>query len=195
MKTFKDFLRENEEDVQDELTPEELQEIQELLDDMSDEEVDLTGVILYAYFDDPEDSEEEDPEDEENLDAEFTREDVLALVQSIGKYAYALLVAIQDANIQDEDELFDFLDDYDFSVLSETVAKRMLAKNFLRARVYQKITRAKLRATVASRKRLNRLNRNKKRRYYRLNKRKLKMYKKSRAKAVQTGRHRVKLRR
>lgn len=202
MGNFKKFLQENE-DLR--------QQIFDLLDEMSDEEVDEFGLYLYDEFfeydqeaDDSEDYGDEDDEDdgEDGEDEDFEIigiDEVKAIITELGAefYEYILDELLPDDSEEDDTSDAEEFHDVDpEEQVSEGVTRRMLTKNINRKkRKFMKKSKARLRREAPKRKREMRKTRAKRKRYYRANKAKIKSYQKSRSTMISKGKHKVKLRR
>jgi len=189
MGAFKKFLKENE-DV--------LQQIFDMLDELSDEEIDEFGYFLYSEFFDnvpPETSEDEEQEEE------FDAEDVKEMIDALGPDMYEAILDLllpedieTDTSTIDAEEYHDV--DPDEQEVQEGVSRKMKTKNINRKkRKFMTKTKADLRRTKAQRKKEARQNMASRKRYYRANKMKIKSYQKSRAAFIKKGKHKVKLRR
>lgn len=178
MVSFKTYLKENE-DL--------LAKIMDEIEELSDEELETFGEVLYyEFFDD----EETDVDDYDF----FNKDDVIAMIKELGPEMYEDIYDMLE-EIEDEEEEDDDDDDED-SEMDEGVTRRMLNKNFNRKkRKFMKNTKADLRKTKAARKKDARQSRADRKRYYRANKAKIAAYQKSRADAIKKGKHKVKKRR
>ncbi len=185
MGKFKDFLSEQSEDDivvdLDTLSSVELLKIiNDELSQMDEEEINLFGYVLYNEFFDDEETAEDDYED-------FTLEDVQAMIAELGAEFYADIadLLLPDEESDDEEEDID-----------EAVGRIMKRKNMNRKkRKFFKKTKAELRKGLAARRKANRLNKAKRKKYFRVNKKRIAMYQKSRATAIKKGRHIKKVRR
>ena len=171
MGKFKQYLNENDT----------LMSIFDILDELSEEEIDDFGSTLYYEF----------FEDDECLDIieqeEFNIEDVKEMINGLDSDLYNDIL-----DLLDEDE-FDVEDD---SEVDEGVSRKMLAKNKnKKKRKFQKLSVSQLRKGKAKRKIKARKDKPKKKRYFRANKKKIQSYQKSRASAIKSGTHKVKVRR
>lgn len=194
---FSEFIRESEEI--DELSPERRKELDELFLELTDEEIDHLGQIMFAYFSDEEDDDEDD-DDEEYPEAEFDVDALNAMIDAIGSDSYNVIATIISSESETLEDIFDEIDsiidvDLTESLLEALVSKRMKVGNMNRARVFMKVTRAKLRATKANRRVQLRKTKHKRKAKYRKNKHRIKAYAKSRATAIKSGKHIVKRRR
>ena len=192
MGSFKNFLLE-EENVEPELTSGELlQLINDELADMDEDEIFAFAYALYyAFFDD-----EENPEDDY---VDFNIDDVNEMIAALGEEFY---VDILDLLLPD-----DTADDFDWSEIglddeetpedtNEAVSRVMRRKNFNRKkRKFFKKSKAELRRGFSARRRANRKNQAKRKRFYRVNKKRIASYQKSRSNAIRKGRHFSKVRR
>lgn len=173
MGSFKTYLQENED---------KLQQICDILDGLSEEEIDELGYVLYSeFFDADEEFEEED---------EFEIDDVKDMVQALGAEFYDDILDLL------EPEDLDLDDTEDLENVEEGVGRRMLTKNFNRKkRKFMATSKAQLRRTKVKRKQDARKTKAARKRYYRANKVKIAAYQKSRAAAIKKGKHKVKVRR
>jgi len=175
MISFKDFLFED--DI--------LASINALLSELSDDEIDEFGyVIYYEFFD----TEEENPDEFEVFALSDVQEMLSALDPETLEIILELLQEEQDDPETPEDE-----SEYE---VQEGVNRRMLSANRNRKRrKFMSNSRATMRRTAAARKRKNRQTRQARKRYYRANKQKISAYQKSRREAIKSGKHFVKKRR
>ena len=149
------------------------------LEDLSPEELDYLGYVLYDQF--------LDLSEDEDFEEEFTYEDALEIINVIYKDSPEALEFI--------DELLDFEDDCEDD-LEEGASRRMKTTAFnKKKRKFMGNSKADLRKTKTDRKRSNRANKQKRKRYYKANKQKISKYQKSRANAIKKGKHTVKKRR
>lgn len=195
MGKFKDFLSEQSEDDivvdLDTLSSVELLKIiNDELSQMDEEEINLFGYVLYNEFFDDEETAEDDYED-------FTLEDVQAMIAELGAEFYAdiadLLLPDEES---DDEESDDEEEDDEEEDIDEAVGRIMKRKNMNRKkRKFFKKTKAELRKGLAARRKANRLNKAKRKKYFRVNKKRIAMYQKSRATAIKKGRHIKKVRR
>jgi len=153
--------------------------IAEILAQLSEDEIDEFGEVLYTEFF------SSDSESEESEDYFFGLEDVQQMVSSLGA---GMLDDILDL-LDEDDELPE--EDLDESFSRVMKKSRMNRKT----RKFMTKSKAELRKTKAQRKRSNRENKAKRKRTYRANKTKIKAYQKSRSAAIKKGTHKVKLRR
>lgn len=189
---FSEFIRESEEI--DELPPEHRKELDDLFLELTDEEIDHLSQIMFAYFSDFEDFEEFSD------DAEFNIADLDAMVDAIGSDSYGAIVTIISSESESLEDIFDEIDsiidvDLTESLLEALVSKRMKVGNMNKNRKFMAVTKAKLRASVASRRVQLRKTKHKRKAKYRKNKHRIKAYAKSRLAAIQSGKHIVKRRR
>ena len=188
---FSEFLKESE---YDELSPERRQELDELFMELSDEEIDHLGQILFSYFSD-------EDEDFEDLEAEFDLDDLNDMINAIGSDSYIAIDTILNTEFDELEDIFNEIDsiiEVDFEIsesIVEAIAKRMKVKDMNKSRKFMAITKAKLRAGKANRRVQLRKTKHKRRAMYRKNKRRIKAYQKSRATAIKSGKHTVKRRR
>jgi len=195
MGSFKTFLQENSDDTKNIASDDDLAQIQKIINTMEPDELDEFGEFLYDEFFDK----DEDGDADEMF---FGADDIMDMINDLGPEMFPdildMLSEVPDDNdlenddgeIPDED-----VNAQEFNGVSERVSRIMLSKNRNRKkRKYMTISKAKFKQTVSARKRKNRLNKNKVKRYYRANKAKIKAYQKSRALAIKSGKHIVKLR-
>lgn len=177
MSKFKEFLNEmeNSEESFDSLK----QQALDIIDSLSEEEIDELGSALVDLFFDV------DQESQFNEEDYFEKEDVLDLID--------MLIADDESLIYDVLDLLEFEDmeddcelEYD-SEIYEGVAKRFVNKK--RGRRFVSKTKSELRKGLAQRKKDNRVNRMSRKQYYRKNKAKIAAYQKTRAAAIKSGKH------
>ena len=186
---FSEWIRESEEI--DELSPERRKELDDLFLELSDDEIDHLGQIMFAYF-----SEDEDFED--CSDETFDLDDLNAMVNAIGSDSYNAIAVIISSESESLEDIFSEIDsiiEVDYEVSEALISKRMKVSNMNRARVFMATTKAKLRATKANRRVQLRKTKHKRKAMYRKNKHRIKAYAKSRAAAIKSGKHIVKRRR
>jgi len=192
MGKFKQFLL--EEDGEDYLSDSQLLAlINGELADLSEDELFAFAYVLYYEFFEDEDNPDDNYED-------FNIDDVKEMIATLGPEYY---VDILDLLLPDEEEDgFDWdsieLDDEsgESEEMDEAVGRVMKRKNFNRKkRKFFKKTKAELRKGLSARRKANRKNMPKRKKFYRINKKRLASYQKSRATAVKKGRHMVKVRR
>lgn len=189
---FSEFIRESEEI--DELSPEHRRELDDLFLELTDDEIDHLGQIMFAYFSDFEDFEDF----EDCSDDEFDLDDLNAMVNAIGSDSYGAIAAIISSESESLEDMFSEIDsiiEVDCGVSEALVSKRMKVANMNRARKFMAVTKAKLRATKANRRVQLRKTKHKRKAKYRKNKHRIRAYAKSRAAAIQSGKHIVKRRR
>ena len=164
MGSFRNYLFENE-DVK--------QQITDIINTLSEDELDEFGYVLFYEFFDNEET------DEDNYES-FDLDDVVEMLDAL------------DNNVLDD--VLDLLSD-DFE-MDESVTVRMKTKSFnKKKKKYMATSKAQLRRTKAARKKKARLTKGKKKRYYKANKAKISKYQKSRSKAIKSGKHVAKVRR
>lgn len=192
MGKFRQFLL--EEDGEDYLSDSQLLAlINGELADLSEDEIFAFAYVLYYEFFEDEDNPDDNYED-------FNIDDVKEMIATLGPEYY---VDILDLLLPDEEEDgFDWdsieLDDEsgESEEMDEAVGRVMKRKNFNRKkRKFFKKTKADLRKGLSARRKANRKNMSKRKKFYRINKKRLASYQKSRATAVKKGRHMVKVRR
>ena len=173
-------------------------EIKNILDDLSEDEVDEFGAFLSVEF-------FETSEDEID-ELFFDVDNVIEMIKELGSEAESedekeeIYSFILDLLLPEDFENSKYLD-YDNELeyeedMSEGVSRVMKAKNLNRKKrkFFQK-TAATLRKERAKRVKKNRENRASRRAYTRVNKAKLKAYQKSRATFMKKGKHFKKIRR
>jgi hypothetical protein len=177
MGNFKQYLVENEEA---------LDSINDILKDLTDDELDaFGGVLYYELFDNETDSDDVDEDDDFNL------EDIKSMIAELGSSFYAEILDMLE-EYEDEDEQGEEESD----AMDEATGRRMKTTNMNRKkRKFMKNTKADLRKTKSSRKKSARANKSKRKRNYRANKVKIASYQKSRSSAIKKGKHKVKSRR
>ena len=194
MGDFKKFLKENEDT---------LQQIYDILGDLSDEELNEFGEVLYNEFLDSD--EEFDEEDFYDID------DVKDMVKELSPESYDdILDLLEVEEFEGAGASFDGYEETDGKEYrssdvyegddSESVDERVarIMKNKDRnkkKRKFQKKTVSQLRRGKSQRKVQARKDKPKKKKYFRKNKVKIKAYKASRSKAIKSGKHHVKIRR
>lgn len=167
MGSFKKFLMEEDET---------LQQIYAILEELSEEEIDEFGFVLYYEFFDDEDTDEDDYDF-------FELDDIKEMINSLGPEFYDEILYLLEEDDEDDD-------------LEEGVSRAMKAKNMNRKkRKFMVKSKAIMKRTKVKRKQLARKDKAKRKRYYRANKKKLASYQRSRAKAIKKGKHFSKLRR
>jgi hypothetical protein len=167
------------------LNEEDLTKINAILDELSSEEiVDFGNYIYDEFFGD-----DDDDEDFDDLDGEFTLEDIQNMIAELGEEMWPEILDLLSDDMEDLEDLYDTED------FSEGVSRRLKVKNMNRKkRKFMKKSHAKLRKSKAQRKRVNRSTKAKRKRNYRKNKKKIQQYAKSRTVAISKGKHKVKLR-
>ncbi len=171
-----------------------LTEIENILGQLSEDELDEFGAFLSVeFFETPEDDIE---------DVYFDVDSVIEMVKELGEEYQDAYSMILDLLLPEDFESSKDLDDseeyeeVEMDDIAEGVSRVMRAKNLNRKqrKFYQK-SAATLRKERAVRMKKNRMNKADKRSYTRVNKAKLKSYQKSRAKFIKKGKHFVKVRR
>lgn len=169
-----------------------LLEIRNLLEGMTEDEVDEFGAFLSIEFFE---SSEDDLED-----VYFDVDNVLDMVEELGEESYSFILDLllpEDFTASDELD-FDNYDDYEEvdGDISEGVSRVMKAKRRnMKKRKFFKKSAATLRKERAARMKANRMNRASRKAYTRVNKAKLASYQKSRAGFMRKGKHFAKIRR
>ena len=172
-------------------------EIHNILQTLSDDEVDEFGAFLSVEFFDA---------TEEDIDGVyFDIENVEEMIIELGEESYEMILDLllpEDFNSSDDSEYIEFLDsDYDTEELededmSEGVGRIMKIKKLnKKKRKFFTKSAATLRKERAKRVRKNRETRASRKAYRRVNKAKLKAYQKSRGTFIKKGRHFKKIRR
>lgn len=164
-------------------------EIQNLLDHMSDDEVDEFGAFLAVeFFDTPEEDIEE---------VYFDINNVVEMIKELGEESYGFILELllpddfEASNDSDYTEI-----EYDLGDLEEAVGRVLKTANINRKkRKFFKKTAAVLRREKAARMKQNRLTKASRKAYRRVNAAKLKAYQKSRKTFIKKGAHKVKIRR
>ena len=173
-------------------------EIKNILDDLSEDEVDEFGAFLSVeFFETP----------EEDIDELFFDVDnVIEMVKELGSEAesedekeeiYSFILDLLLPEDFENSKYLDYDDELEYEEdMSEGVSRVMKAKNLNRKKrkFFQK-SAATLRKERAKRVKKNRENRASRRAYTRVNKAKLKAYQKSRATFMKKGKHFKKIRR
>lgn len=173
MGQFKQYLQENEEA---------LAQITSILDELTEDELDILGYVIYNEFFDDNDEDESDEEEE------FSKEDILAMVKELGPDMYEEILDMMEEEVEDNDDIE--------TEIEEGVSRIMRTKNMnKKKRKFMSNSKADLRRTKTKRKQKARKDKAKRKRYYRANKKKIAAYQKSRAAAIKKGKHKVKVRR
>ena len=164
-------------------------EIQNLLDHMSDDEIDEFGAFLAVeFFDTP----EEDIED-----VYFDINNVVEMIKELGEESYGFILELllpDDFEASDDSDYTEI--EYDLGDLEEAVGRVLKTANINRKkRKFFKKTAAVLRREKAARMKQNRLTKASRKAYRRVNAVKLKAYQKSRKTFIKKGSHKVKIRR
>lgn len=177
-----------------------LQEIKNVLEGLSEDEVDEFGAFLSVeFFETPEDEIDELFFDVDNviemikeLGSEASDDEEIADIYS---FILELLLPEDFENSKDLDSDDDY-EEYDEGDVSEGVSRVMKTKKLNRKkRKFFTKSAATLRKERAKRVKTNRINRASRKAYTRVNKAKLKSYQKSRAKFMKKGKHFTKVRR
>jgi len=182
------YLKENE-DI--------FQQILDILDELSEEDLDDFGQVLIDEFleEDPKGEDEEESDDEDYFDVDDIKEMLAEIPQ---EYYDVILDLLSPEEFEGDDDSYEETDGNEFETedLGEAVSRRMKVKTMnKKKRKFQTKTKAQLRRGKAQRKVQARKDKPKKKRYYRANKMKLKAHKKSYTAAIKKGKHNVKLRR
>jgi len=166
MGKFKDYLGES--DI--------LNQIYDILDTMSEDEIEEFGEYLFEEF-----FEGEPWSDEEGEEPDFCITEVKQMILELGEDFY--------------EDVLDMLQPEELD-LEEGVTRRMSTSNMNRKkRKFMSLSGTKLRQQKATRKKAARMNKAARKRYYKANKQKIAAYQKSRREAIKSGKHKVKLRR
>ena len=176
-----------------ELSPAEIfVEIENILDNMSEDEIDELGAFLSVEF--------FDITEEEIEDEYFDKKVVVNMIKELGEDSYGFILDLLLP--EDFESSADYTDDGNYEEeieedlgLEEGVSRIMKAKNRnLKKRKFFKKSAATLRKERADRLKKNRINRAARKGYQRINKEKLASYQKSRAKFMKKGKHFAKIR-
>ena len=164
-------------------------EIQNLLDHMSDDEIDEFGAFLAVeFFDTPEEDIEE---------VYFDINNVVEMIKELGEESYGFILELllpDDFEASDDSDYTEI--EYDLGDLEEAVGRVLKTANINRKkRKFFKKTAAVLRREKAARMKQNRLTKASRKAYRRVNAAKLKAYQKSRKTFIKKGSHKVKIRR
>ncbi len=164
-------------------------EIQNLLDHMSDDEVDEFGAFLAVeFFDTPEEDIEE---------VYFDINNVVEMIKELGEesYGFILELLLPDDFEASNDSGYTEVE-YNLEDLEEAVGRVLKTTNINRKkRKFFKKSAAVLRREKAARMKQNRLTKASRKAYRRVNTAKLKAYQKSRKTFIKKGAHKVKIRR
>lgn len=176
-----------------ELSPAEIfVEIENILDSMSEDEIDELGAFLSVEF--------FDITEDEIEDEYFDKKVVINMIKELGEDSYEFILDLLLP--EDFESSADYTDDGNYEEeteedleMTEGVSRVMKAKNRnLKKRKFFKKSAATLRKERADRLKKNRINRAARRGYQRINKEKLASYQKSRAKFMKKGKHFAKIR-
>ena len=164
-------------------------EIQNLLDHMSDDEIDEFGAFLAVeFFDTPEEDIEE---------VYFDINNVVEMIKELGEESYGFILELllpDDFESSDDSDYTEI--EYDLGYLEEAVGRVLKTANINRKkRKFFKKSAASLRREKAARMKQNRLTKASRKAYRRVNAAKLKAYQKSRKTFIKKGAHKVKTRR
>lgn len=177
----------------EELSPAEIfVEIENTLDNMSEDEIDELGAFLSVEF--------FDITEDEIEDEYFDKKVVLNMIKELGEDSYEFILDLLLP--EDFESSADYTDDGNYEEeteedlgLDEGVSRVMKAKNRnLKKRKFFQKSAATLRKERADRMKKNRINRAARKGYQRINKEKLASYQKSRAKFMKKGKHFAKIR-
>lgn len=164
-------------------------EIQNLLDHMSDDEIDEFGAFLAVeFFDTPEEDIEE---------VYFDINNVVEMIKELGEesYGFILELLLPDDFEASNDSGYTEVE-YNLEDLEEAVGRVLKTTNINRKkRKFFKKSAAVLRREKAARMKQNRLTKASRKAYRRVNTAKLKAYQKSRKTFIKKGAHKVKIRR
>lgn len=177
----------------EELSPAEIfVEIENTLDNMSEDEIDEFGAFLSVEF--------FDITEDEIEDEYFDKKVVLNMIKELGEDSYEFILDLLLP--EDFESSADYTGDGNYEEeteedlgLDEGVSRVMKAKNRnLKKRKFFKKSAATLRRERADRMKKNRINRAARKGYQRINKEKLASYQKSRARFMKKGKHFAKIR-
>lgn len=197
MITFREFFLKklNESDHQDfddqEVTSNvTFDDIVEILETMTEDEIDDFGFYLYTEFF------ASDDEDEDDLASlYFTIDDVKSMIVELGEDFYQTIYDLLQPEDDEESDDEDDYEDEDDDEVFESVSRRMDVSNMNKSpRKYMKLSLAKFRQLAQERKRKNRETKQYRKRYYRANRAKILAYMKSYRQAVKSGKHKPKKR-
>lgn len=165
-----------------------INDIRDILNTMSEDEIDELGYYLILEFYDLTEEEMDELDD-----TYFDIDNVMEMIEDLGEDFYEY---IMEMILPDDSEIDDDNEHYEDEEIEEGVSKVMKVKNINRKkRKFFKKSLATLRQTKAERKRMARKNRASRRNYQRVNKVKIKNYQKSRSNFIKKGAHNVKIRR
>jgi len=120
MGSFKSFLAENE-DL--------FQQITDILDELSEDEIDELGYVLYSDFF----TDTDDVEDDEDIQ-EFSKEDVIDMIKELGPDMYEAILEMLEDDDEDDDEEDDDDEDMDESspleMIKKFLGKKIFHKNY-----------------------------------------------------------------
>lgn len=168
-------------------------EIENILDNMSEDEIDELGAFLSVEF--------FDITEDEIEDEYFDKKVVINMIKELGEDSYEFILDLLLP--EDFESSADYTDDGNYEEetekdlgLEEGVSRIMKAKNRnLKKRKFFQKSAATLRKERADRLKKNRINRAARKGYQRINKAKLQSYQKSRARFMKKGKHFAKIRR
>lgn len=159
------------------------------LNEMSDAEIHEFGEWIYSEF---YDMDEDDVE--EGASENITKEEIIELLGDMTQDDLEYIYHMASDEEDEEDEVDSHT--HDNENIEEGVARRMAAKNRnKKKRKFMSNSKADMRRTKVARKKNARQSRAKRKRDYRKNKVKKLAYAASRKKAIDSGKHKVKLRR
>jgi len=180
MGKFKNFIVEADEST------ELYQDILQLIDELSDEEIDSLAAIIYDEF-----YEGGDEAIEGDGEFSFSKDDLTYMIQEIGPDIYDYIIELLSY-----DEFENDSDDMEEVEVQEAVSRIMQTKNINRKkRKFMTKSVAQLRKEAPKRKIEMRKTFAARKRYMRANKVKVAAYQKMRAQFIKKGKHHVKLRR
>ena len=168
-------------------------EIENILNNLSEDEIDEFGAFLSVEF--------FDITEDEIEDEYFDKKVVLNMIKELGEESYGFILDLLLP--EDFESSADYVDDGNYEEeteedlgLEEGVSRVMKAKNRnLKKRKFFQKSAATLRKERATRMKKNRINRAARKGYQRVNKAKIASYQKSRAKFMKKGKHFAKIRR
>ena len=168
-------------------------EIENILNNLSEDEIDEFGAFLSVEF--------FDITEDEIEDEYFDKKVVLNMIKELGEESYGFILDLLLP--EDFESSADYTDDGNYEEeteedlgLEEGVSRVMKAKNRnLKQRKFFQKSAATLRKERADRMKKNRINRAARKGYQRVNKAKIASYQKSRAKFMKKGKHFAKIRR
>lgn len=192
MVTFRDFLlrKLNESDDQEVSSNVTFDDIVEILETMTEDEINDFGFYLYIEF-----FASDDEDEDELASLYFTIDDVKAMIVELGEDFYQTIYDLLQPEDDEESDDEDYDEDEDDDEVFESVSRRMDVSNMNKSpRKYMKLSMAKFRQLAQIRKRKYRETKQYRKRYYRANRAKILAYMKSYRQAVKSGKHKPKKR-